>query len=441
MKNTPEKTLAGKKYLFATIAADGHFNPLTGLAKYLLESGCEVRWYTSSIYQERLDKMGIPLYPFLKAPEVNHTNLDDVMPERRTITDAGEKANLDLLNVFIKPGPTNFSDIVDIMKDFPFDALIVDNMFPGTPYASAKLNVPVVAIGIIPLPERSEDLGPYGPGFYPPETLEERIKIKEIKAEFDNSVYKEGTDYISKLLTEHSIDHEKTDVFDILTKAPDVYLQIGSPSFEYQRSDLGKNIRFIGALLPHSGDLPGSERINDRIKKFKRIIIVTQGTVEKDITKLVEPTLEAFKDTDVLVIATTSGNQTDRLREKYPYDNVIIENFIPYSQIMPYASVFITNGGYGGVLFSIMNELAMVTAGLFEGKAEVCARVGHLEYGIDLKTERPSIDQIKKAVHSIFENPAYTNNVISLGQEMRYYDTKEIFLKVLLDAKKKSDTN
>jgi len=41
-----ESQLIGKKILFVTVPADGHFNPLTGLAKYLQDSGCEVRWYT-----------------------------------------------------------------------------------------------------------------------------------------------------------------------------------------------------------------------------------------------------------------------------------------------------------------------------------------------------------------------------------------------------------
>ena len=34
------------KFLFASLAADGHFNPLTGIAVHLREKGHEVRWYT-----------------------------------------------------------------------------------------------------------------------------------------------------------------------------------------------------------------------------------------------------------------------------------------------------------------------------------------------------------------------------------------------------------
>ncbi|MBB6273836.1 UDP:flavonoid glycosyltransferase YjiC (YdhE family) [Pedobacter cryoconitis] len=53
-----------KKVLFATTGLDGHFNPLTGLAKFLQAEGCVVRWYTSERFSAKLTKLDIPFYPF-----------------------------------------------------------------------------------------------------------------------------------------------------------------------------------------------------------------------------------------------------------------------------------------------------------------------------------------------------------------------------------------
>ena len=41
------------------------------------------------------------------------------------------------------------------------------------------------------------------------------------------------------------------------------------------------------------------------------VIVVTQGTVETDVNKLLVPALEAFKNSEVLVIATTGGTGTE----------------------------------------------------------------------------------------------------------------------------------
>ena len=137
------------------------------------------------------------------------------------------------------------------------------------------------------------------------------------------------------------------------------------------------------------------------LKQYQKIVLVTQGTVEKDVEKLLVPTLEAFKNTDTLVVCTTGGSQTEELRKRFPQRNLIIEDFIPFDNIMPYANVYITNGGYGGVMLGIENKLPMVVAGVHEGKNEICARVGYFKLGINLETEKPTAAQIKKAVEKI----------------------------------------
>ena len=434
MNQTTEKQLKGKRILIASVAADGHFNPLTGLAKFLVDQGCDVRWYTSDAYAVKLKQLGIPNYPYIKAPNINGNTLHDLFPERLALTDAGEKADFDMINVFIKPGPAKFEDILDIQKTFPFDAIIADNMFPAIPYLCAKLDVPVIAIGIIPLPENSKDLGPYGPGFYPPANDEERQKIAELKQFFSAVVYKKGTDCLSDLLNQYHVPHPGTDIFDILTKAPDLYLQIGSPSFEYERSDLGKNVKYIGALLPYSSPEKEQPWHNPKLKAYQKVVLVTQGTIENDVTKLIEPKLEALKESDILVIVTTGGHHTEALRNKYPFDNVIIEDYIPFNQVMPLVDVYITNGGYGGALLSIKNQLPMVVAGLFEGKAEICARVGHFKYGIDLKTERPATEDLKNAVAGIINDPVYKNNITALSNEMDQYNALELCTAYLVEV-------
>jgi hypothetical protein len=48
-----DNQLTGKKILFCNVPADGHFNPLSGLVRYLLAEGADVRWLSSSIYEEK----------------------------------------------------------------------------------------------------------------------------------------------------------------------------------------------------------------------------------------------------------------------------------------------------------------------------------------------------------------------------------------------------
>ena len=69
-----------KKILFACVPADGHFSPLTGIAKHLQSIGYDVRWYSSAAYKDRLGKLQIPYYPFEKGLEVTGDTADEIFP-------------------------------------------------------------------------------------------------------------------------------------------------------------------------------------------------------------------------------------------------------------------------------------------------------------------------------------------------------------------------
>lgn len=166
--------------------------------------------------------------------------------------------------------------------------------------------------------------------------------------------------------------------------------------------------------------------LTKKLKQYGKVILVTQGTVEKDTSKLLIPTLEAFKNTDCLVVATTGGSGTKELREKYPHKNIIIEDFIPFSDIMPYANVYITNGGYGGVMLSIQNKLPMVVAGVHEGKNEINARVGYFNLGVNLRTEKPTPFQLRAGVEKVLKDKTCYNSVKKLSREFSNYNPNEL---------------
>lgn len=415
-----------KKILFASTPADGHFYPLTALAKHLQSIGYEVRWYASATYAGKLQQLGISHFPFRKAVDVNAEDLDFIFPERRRILSPIKKVNWDMIHFFILRAPEYLADIASIQKEFPFGLLIADNTFTGLPLVKEILKVPVMAVGVTPLGETSIDLPPNGLGMVPSTSWFGKLKQRILRFAAIHLLFNKPNKVLHDILEEHGIDHKDQFIFDYLAHTADLYLQSGTPGFEYYRSDLGKNVRFIGGLLPYMNNANPNIWFDERLNKYKKIVVVTQGTIEKDIDKLLVPTLEAFKGTDTLVICTTGGSQTALLKAKYPQDNIILSDFIPFADVMPYADVFISNGGYGGVVLAVENELPMVVAGIHEGKNEICARVGYFEYGINLKTDNPKAKMIFNAVNEVLANPVYKEQVSKLAEEFTQYNPYEL---------------
>lgn len=443
MKSINTEALVGKKILFASMPAEGHVNPLTGLAKYLQAQGCDVRWYTGSSYAPKMAKLGIPLFPFRKAVEVTGENLEELFPEREKIKGQVKKLVFDMIHVFIRQAPKFIDDMQDIRKEFPFDVVIAECTFTAIPLIKKVLKVPVVGIGIVPLVETSRDLAPPGLGMTPSGTFAGRLKQRFLRFFTNEVLFRKANMETYKILDSYGVPHNRSNMFDIAVKTSDLYLQSGTPGFEYRRSDVGKNIRFIGSLLPYSSGKKSTPWQDARLKQYQSIVLVTQGTVEKDVEKLLVPALEAFKDTSTLVICTTGGSQTEELKKRFPQRNLVIEDFIPFDSIMPYANVYITNGGYGGVMLGIENELPMVVAGVHEGKNEICARVGYFKLGINLATEKPAPVQIKNAVEKILANTIYRSNVEKLSKEFNRYNPGELcarYIATVLNKPGKSQT-
>ncbi|HEU0109449.1 MAG TPA: nucleotide disphospho-sugar-binding domain-containing protein [Flavisolibacter sp.] len=418
----------GTKILFANFPGDGHFNPLTGLAKHLKTIGCDVRWYTSKKYEEKISKLGIPFYGLRKAKDLGATtDIDVLFPDRKNHKSQVAKLKYDMIHVFILRGPEYFEDLQEIYEEFEFELMVADITFGAIPFVKEKMGIPVIGVDVIPLPETSKDLPPAGLGLTPSSSFTGKLKQNILRFIADRILFAQPTKVMHDVLAGYGIHSEGSNIFDIMIKKSTLVLQSGTPGFEYKRSDMSPHIHFVGPLLPYSKKKEGERWFHEKLRQYDKIILVTQGTVEQDAEKLLIPTLEAFKNSDCLVIVTTGGTGTTELREKYPHENIIIEDFIPFDDVMAYADVYVTNGGYGGVLLSIQHALPMVVAGVHEGKNEINARVGYFEVGINLKTEKPSVLQLRKAVEEVISNVTYSKKVRKLSEEFKQFDTLQLF--------------
>lgn len=433
----------GTKVLFANFPADGHFNPLTGLAVHLKKKGCDVRWYTSKTYKDKIGKLGLPFYGLKKALDISASrDIDSIFVERKKHKSQISKLKFDMINAFILRGPEYYEDIREIYKDFAFDIMIADITFGGIPFVKEKMNIPVIAVSVVPLPETSKDLPPSGLGLTPSYSFAGKIRQGLLRYIADKMIFAEPTRVMSNMLADYGIDSGKANVFDILIRKSTLVLQSGSPGFEYERSDMSQHIHFAGPLLPYSPKKSSQPWYDKKLSEYDKVILVTQGTVENDVNKLLIPALEAFKDSGYLLVVTTGGPETkEELKARFPQENLIIEDFIPFDDVMPYADVYISNGGYGGVLLSIQHDLPMVVAGVHEGKNEINARVGYFKLGINLRTEKPTVLQLRKSVEEVLENPEYVENVKMLAKEFKTYQPNHIcesFVAGLVSGKKKS---
>ena len=72
-----------------------------------------------------------------------------------------------------------------------------------------------------------------------------------------------------------------------------------------------------------------------RTRDGRPVVHVTQGTIDNaDLTRLVEPTIEALAEEDVTVVVTTGGRPVTGCRPPLP-PNTFVAEYIPHDMLLP----------------------------------------------------------------------------------------------------------
>lgn len=132
-------------------------------------------------------------------------------------------------------------------------------------------------------------------------------------------------------------------VLDGMNVNSDYLVTMGIPEFEFPRKNVGIDLRYFGALKKpqeqqsESSDLPSWW--NDVIQakaEGKKIVVVSQGTVETKPEELILPTLEALKDReDVFVVATFYTSEPEEVPGLVVPENARVAKYVPHNALLP----------------------------------------------------------------------------------------------------------
>ena len=400
------------RIIVATTPQTGHVLPLLSLVSPLKRQGYDITFITGSKAKSLVEAQGIRHVTLQGNANYDATDVNQTFPERRSIPAGPALLDYDFRVLFIDPMVDQARTVQAVLNEHPEPAVLITNhMFTGGwPF---QLGMPgtrplgVIALGITPLMLSASHLAPFGPGLPPAQTPAERQHYASLRASLDQALQgsKAAMDRALNTLGAAPTAHA---FLDATTLLPDLFLQMTVPGLEYDQAQLPASIRMIGtAPSPDQAfDAPPWWPEVKRAKQAGRpVIFVTQGTVARDLSALVYPALDALAGLDALVIAS-AGKRGDHLLA-ITGPNTYCTDYLPYEQVLPYADLIVTNGGYGGVQQALRYGVPLVVAGLSEDKAEVAARVAWAGAGINLKTDRPSVIQLATAAQQVLHQPGF----------------------------------
>lgn len=405
-------------YLICATPAHGHVVPLVGIARHLVEQGHRVRFLTSERYGDRVRESGAE---FLALPPGGDVNLDDAtgqFPERVGLR--GPAAlRFDILHLFLRPGRAQYEALRIAIEEVATDAVLTEPLFIGAALLrerSRSERPPIAVLGIFPLGIRSRDIAPFGLGITPMPGVFGRLRNALLSFVADRLIFGSVHAEARALSNQVVGSPLARNIFDWASGA-DAIVQFTVEGFEYPRSDLPRNVHFVGPLPPATSGAAVPEWWAD-IDGTRPVVHVTQGTIANDnFGQLIEPTIAALAASEALVVVSTGGRPISDLAGPIPA-NVRVADYLPYDRLLPLVDVVVTNGGYGGVQQALGQGVPLVVAGQTEDKVEVSARVGWAGVGVNLRTNQPSPEHVLRAVNSVLANSSYRDRARAIAEDI-----------------------
>jgi UDP:flavonoid glycosyltransferase YjiC (YdhE family) len=406
------------RFLVATQPVTGHVLPALPLARELVERGHEVCWYCGRKFGNRIEATGARYVPYDAAYDYDDSDYDAAFPGRDKLSGL-RQIRFDFVTVFLNQVVPQHQDKMRILRAFPADAIVADPSVGAASTINEKGGPPFAIYSVTCLGLKSRDTAPFGLGLMPSYSSLGRLRNRLLYSLASDVIFRN----VSKALTQQrAILGLPPSKFEGPFPSPYLYLEPTVPYFEYPRTDMPPQVHFIGAMLPEApADFEPPFWWGEVMDKKRPVVLVTQGTAATDAEQLIAPTLKALAWEDVLVIAAGVKPEELARLDGVPA-NARAEAFVPFRPLLQHVDVYVTNGGFGGVHHALANGVPIVCGGTTEDKPEICNRVSYSGVGINLKTNKPTPEQVQKAVQQLLSEPGYRQKARQLQAELAQHD-------------------
>ncbi|MFG2936703.1 nucleotide disphospho-sugar-binding domain-containing protein [Streptomyces sp. NPDC048282] len=425
--NSQEKKEASlmTRVIVAASPIYGHFAPMHAIAADLVRRGHQVTVTTGSNYRGAVEAVGARFAALLGAADFDGDDVAALFPEILSIAPGPEQIAFGLRHLFMDPVPDQHRTVQELLAaagDEPVVLLHETGFLGAWPVllgAAGARPAAVVGLGVVPLTISSQDTAPFGLGLPPDSSPEGRERNRAANTMVREAVFGSTQEHLVKVLASCGATEPVPFVMDGMSRLPDRFLQLSIAQLDYPRGDLPDSIRYVGALPAGPGRASELPEWWDEVASARRVVVVSQGTAANvDFTELVQPTLDALADLDVLVIATL-GREAEL--ERVPA-NARVAEFIPFDDLLPHTDVLVSNGGFGGVQQALGHGVPMVLAGQTEDKTEVTARAAWAGAAINLATQRPQAQDVRAAVEKVLTEAACRERAAELAAEYARHD-------------------
>ncbi|HFJ9451251.1 TPA: macrolide family glycosyltransferase [Bacillus tropicus] len=365
--------------LVVNFPAEGHVNPTLSLVKAFTERGDHVHYITTEHFKDRIEDLGANVYTH-----------PDLLKEISIDTETSNGLD-SFFHVHVQTSLYILEITKELRESINFDCVIYD-IFGAGELVKEYLQVPgVVSSPIFLIPTEFLETLPFHPNAempFQPDEISEQL-LYRIEHEF-------GVKPKNNL----QFMHNKGDITLVYTSR---YFQPNSDSFR-------ENNIFIG---PSSSKRKINVEFPFESLKDKKVIYISMGTLLEGLEPFFNTCIDAFSDFDGLVVMAI-GDRNDRSKIKKAPDNFIIASYVPQTEVLSEADIFITHGGMNSVHDAIHFNVPFVIIPHDKDQPMIAQRLTELEAANRLLKEDVNVQTLREAVTDVLSNEKYKHGIRKL---------------------------
>ena len=392
------------KIAFFCIPAHGHTNPTLEVVKKLIQQDHEVRYYSYECMREKIEATG-----------VEYISCDDYDFEQKLTPADGKRIAEDMsfaIEILVNSTLAMDAALLEQIKQWNPDCIVADSMALWGKLIAKKLNIPFVSSTTTFAFNKESAKVMQG-------SLKDLFKVLIQMGKANKHI---------KRLQENGYDIKN--VLEIIQNDNDTNTIVyTSPEFQPYSDTFSDKYIFVGPSIRSTNNVFEKTR--------KKLVYISMGTVNNDMTVFYKNCIDALKDSDYQVVLSV-GSQVDiKQLEEY----VIKSESTAKIQVFPYvnqiavlkkADAFITHCGMNSVSEALYFKVPLVMYPQTNEQKGVAFRVNELEAGVYLSGD--SISEIRIALKDVLQQSKYKEQATVISNSFSKCGGSEAAVKKILDV-------
>ena len=392
------------KIAFFCIPAHGHTNPTLEVVKKLIHQGHEVRYYSYECMREKIEATG-----------VEYISCDDYDFEQKLTPADGKRIAEDMsfaIEILVNSTLAMDAALLEQIKQWNPDCIVADSMALWGKLIAKKLNIPFVSSTTTFAFNKESAKVMRG-------SLKDLFKVLIQMGKANKHI---------KRLQENGYDIKN--VLEIIQNDNDTdTIVYTSPEFQPYSDTFSDKYIFVG---------PSIRSTNNVFEKTReKLVYISMGTVNNNMTVFYKNCIDALKDSDYQVVLSV-GSQVDiKQLEEYVIKSESKAQFhvFPYVNqiaVLEKADAFITHCGMNSVSEALYFKVPLVMYPQTNEQKGVAFRVNELEAGLYLSGD--SISEIRIALKDVLQQSKYKEQATMISNSFSKCGGSEVAVKKILDV-------